>query len=103
MQEDTDIQYLEKRLDACYQNLQRAVVNFKIDDKTLSVMRKEALELIQKLEKHNQDIQFNEERRRAVKESWDEHVKTYNSFIWLLKISSITIALSLIALYLFLS
>lgn len=103
MQEDIDIQYLEKRLDACYQNLQRAVVNFKIDDKTLSVMRKEALELIQKLEKHNQDIQFNEERRRAVKKSWDEHVKTYNSFIWLLKISSITIALSLIALYLFLS
>lgn len=103
MQEDIDIQYLEKRLDACYQNLQRAVVNFKIDDKTLSVMRKEALELIQKLEKHNQDIQFNEERRRAVKESWDEHVKTYKSFIWLLKISSITIALSLIALYLFLS
>ena len=103
MQEDIDIQYLEKRLDACYQNLQRAVINFKIDDQTLSVMRKEALELIQKLEKHNQDIQFNEERRRAVKESWDEHVKTYKSFIWLLKISSITIALSLIALYLFLS
>jgi maltodextrin utilization protein YvdJ len=103
MQEDVDTKYLETRLNACYQNLQRAVINFKIDDQTLSVMRKEALELIQKIEKLNQEIQFNEENRRAVKESWDEHIKTYTSFLWLLKISSIIIAICLIALYLLLT
>lgn len=101
MQEDIDTQYLETRLNACYQNLQRAVINCKIDDQTLSVMRKEALDLIQKIEKHKQETQLNEGKRRLVKVSWNEHIKTYNSFLWLLKISSLIIAISLITLYLF--
>ena len=103
MQEDIDTRYLETRLNACYQNLQRAVINFKIDDQTLAMMRKEALELIQKIERHKQEIQFLEEKKRAHKASWDEHIKTYNSFLWLLKIASISIAASLFALYLFLT
>lgn len=103
MQEDSDIQYLETRLNAWYQNLQRATLNFKIGGQPLSVTRKEALELILKIEKHKQELQFNEENRRIVKEPWDEHIKTYNIFLGLLKIPSIIIAICLIALYLFLT
>jgi hypothetical protein len=100
MDTDKDQKYLEMRLNAAYENLRRAVTNFNIDDQTLAAMRKEAIDIFQQVETHNRLIAAEAEAKQHIVAAWSDHLKTYQSFIWLLKASAGFCVVALVGLYL---